>query len=802
MSREQCAFNRLSKKRISGWLWSSCKLFFVAFIFPLVFLGISSAQNPSDPEQIIVSVTLNQENKGEYFVYLAKDKDFLIKENELRTIGFVDPRGAMSSIAGESYISLRSMKGVTFTLNERTLSLDIVANPELLQKKSLDFTTARPSKIYYPKDNSAFLNYGVNYASGINDSDPQAWNVTNELGLRFYDLLFLTNTTYTQTKTDEDFVRLQSNATYDFRKDMNRLVFGDFFASSGDLGSSVNMGGIGFSKIYNIDPYFIKQPLFNFSGQTTLPSEADIYVDGMLLRREKLSPGGFELKNIQYYGGYRNVDIIIKDAFGREQKIENPFFFNDVLLKKGLHEYSYNMGFLREDYGVKSNSYSDPALSVFHRYGVSDTLTFGFRGEGTKNLINYGPAISLLANNLGIFSASLSQSTGHYGGLAGIFSHIYQSKRFSTQFMIQGNTENYRTITNRDLTDIMKYQINAGIGYSTGRFGSLSFSYTATKQYQGVDSEIFAATYQRNLAEKLQLSLSFRHMVHNEYGNECSLRLTYYWKDITMSLDHLRDDRNDTTSFQVQKNTPVGEGYGFRATADRKDTPEGESTFFNPFFQYNGAYGIYSGEYRGIYDKTGSNETYQLSASGGIVYVADTVGLTRPVYDSFGLVKIGEIDNVEIFQNNQRIGKTSTSGKVFIPNMNSYTDNIVAINDTNLPMNYSIGEASRRVSPPYRSGSFINFDIERMQGVTGNLKIKIDGTVKAVEFYEINIAVNGKKVVFPTGKGGEFYLENIPPGRYPAQFNYMEKPLTFDIIIPKVDDVIIDLGSIVVENGR
>ncbi len=117
-------------------------------------------------------------------------------------------------------------------------------------------------------------------------------------------------------------------------------------------------------------------------------------------------------------------------------------------------------------------------------------------------------------------------------------------------------------------------------------------------------------------------------------------------------------------------------------------------------------------------------------------------------------------------------------------------------------MNYSIGEASRRVSPPFRSGSFINFDIAKMQGITGSLKIKTDGTVKPVEFYEINIAANGKKVIFPTGKEGEFYLENIPPGRYPAQFNYMEKSFTFDIIIPKVDDIIIDIGSIIVENGR
>lgn len=801
MSKEPCAIDRSQRALKPGRPSPSNTFFFLVLVAPFLFFGISWAQQAPDQEQIIVNIILNSENKGEYFVYYTKNRDFLVRAEDLKEAGFTDPRGTVYTIAGEPCISLRSINDVSFTLDEKTLTLNITANPEMLKKKVFDLKPGRATRVYYPSNNSAFFNYGISYFSDVDSSDSWELNMTNELGLRLFDVLFLTDSTYSQTRTDNEFVRLQSNATYDFRKDMRRLVVGDFFALSGDLGGEVNLGGLSYSKVYNIDPYFIKQPLFNFSGQTTLPSEADIYVDGVMIRREKLSPGGFELRNIQYYGGYRNVDIVIRDAFGRERTIQNPFFFNDILLKKGLHEYSYNVGFLRRSYGQVSNDYGDPAFSFFHRYGVSDKLALGFRGEGTGDLMNYGPSITFLEKYIGIFTVSLSQSTGDYEGYAGLFSHIYQSSRISTQFMVQGYTKNYRTLTSKDLTDAMKYQVNAGIGYNSKGFGSLSFNYNNTKKYIGADIETFTATYQRQLTENMQMSLSFNHSNQNDYGNEFSLRLTYYpWKDITMTLAHQKDSESDTTSFQAQKNTPTGEGYGYRLSAQRRDAPGVASTFVNPFFQLNGPHGIYSGEFRGQYDKEGATETYQLSASGGIVYVANTIGFTRPVYDSFGLVKVGELQGVEVLQNNQVTGRTNSSGKVFVPTMNSFTDNFLSINDKNLPMNYSVKDVNRRVSPPFRSGSFIAFDVKKIQGITGTLKAVIDGSAKPVEFQEISIIVNKKKVSFPTGKGGEFYLENIPPGRYRAQCTFLNKTLIFDIIIPVSDDIIIDLGGMTVEN--
>jgi outer membrane usher protein len=77
-----------------------------------------------------------------------------------------------------------------------------------------------------------------------------------------------------------------------------------------------------------------------------------------------------------------------------------------------------------------------------------------------------------------------------------------------------------------------------------------------------------------------------------------------------------------------------------------------------------------------------------------------------------------------------------------------------------------------------------------------------NGQVRPVEFHEVRMRVGDQEMTFPTGKNGEFYLENIKAGTYKASFKDGEKPCTFDIIIPETDEMIIDLGGVTCETVR
>ena len=52
------------------------------------------------------------------------------------------------------------------------------------------------------------------------------------------------------------------------------------------------------------------------------------------------------------------------------------------------------------------------------------------------------------------------------------------------------------------------------------------------------------------------------------------------------------------------------------------------------------------------------------------------------------------------------------------------------------------------------------------------------------------------------GKGGEFYLENAPPGRYRGTVGVPGRPCAFELTIPRSDEMLIELGGISCEESR
>jgi outer membrane usher protein len=158
---------------------------------------------------------------------------------------------------------------------------------------------------------------------------------------------------------------------------------------------------------------------------------------------------------------------------------------------------------------------------------------------------------------------------------------------------------------------------------------------------------------------------------------------------------------------------------------------------------------------------------------------------------------VGELEGVREYRDNQEIGRTGAHGTLFVPNMNSYTDNQIAISDKDIPINYSISNVLQLVSPPLRSGSLIQFDATRIQAITGILKVRHDNEDKPVEYREVTLVIDGKQVDFPTGKGGELYLENIKAGHYAASFTYAGQTCSFELTIPGSEEVLIDLGEVI-----
>ena len=223
----------------------------------------------------------------------------------------------------------------------------------------------------------------------------------------------------------------------------------------------------------------------------------------------------------------------------------------------------------------------------------------------------------------------------------------------------------------------------------------------------------------------------------------------------------------------------------------------GNSNRFSPSLQYNGAHGIYTADLTTSRSPGQSAQhAYQLGIGGGIAYVDRTLAFSRPVTDSFGIVKVGELEGVRVYHSAQEIGRTDSTGRVFVPNLASYAANRVAIDDRDIPIDYMIANKELDISPPLRSGSMIRFDVMRIQATTGRLAVRIAGQAQVAEYIDLFVMVDGKEIVTPTGRGGEFYVENLKPGRYAARFSLGERRCAFELTVPPSQEMLVDLGEL------
>lgn len=421
-------------------------------------------------------------------------------------------------------------------------------------------------------------------------------------------------------------------------------------------------------------------------------------------------------------------------------------------------------------------------------------------------MVNLGPQAYLLLGNAGVITGAVAGSYDKErgGGGAGLLSYVYQDNTFSARLLAKGFSREYAVLAEGDAANRPRYEAGAGAGYGTRRVGSISVDFGAAGTYGGRDRRSAAVTYSRRIADRTTLFASYRISRDVDSTDDLFVGVTHsLGRDYSLSGSVRRGNDTTTETVQAQKYVPAGEGFGFRAQAERTDGGGESATAFNPFVQYNGRRAILTGEYRGrLLDGGENRNSYQFNVSGGIAAVGGVVGLSRPVTDSFGVVAVDNLADVRVLVSNQEIGRTDAKGRAFIPTLGSYYENQVAINDKDIPIDYTIDEVVKYVSPPLRSGSVIRFDVRKFQAVTGLLSVRAGAAVRPAEYVEVRMMVAGNSIVFPTGRKGEFYLEDVAPGTFRAAFDADGKTCEFDLTVPASGELVVDLGSIVCEKLR
>ncbi len=755
----------------------------------------------------IVSVSVNLEPKGDAYVLIGQDGDILMRESDLKGYGLSALRYRATRINNVPYVSLRDVPGLTYQFDEEKLTLRIrVEARGISRRQVIDMAPKRADDVTYPSAGGAFLNYNLT-GNGSDRTGLDTVSAAGEFGMRLGDYLLLSDaqSIYQRDTGEANTTRLNTSLTRDWRGTMQRLVLGDFVTSASTLGSSLRLGGISFSRRYSIDPYYLRAPGQVVSGTAALPSDIYLYNNGVLIGHQRVAPGTFELQNLVSLNGLQVTEVVVRDVLGNEQTITNPFYFSQALLREGLDEYSADIGLQREQFGVRSNDYGRLGGAGFYRRGVSDAITLGVRGEALDHRYNLGPNASWRMGTWGVASAEISWGNSPDGsGTAIAFGHSFSSPSFASSLAWRTESRDYPR-AGADTSLNRKHEFAGTVSMPIGGGSSIGLIYQDSQPWYAERSRSASLTYRHRLSNAVYLTGALRRSNGVFGANEVLVSVSYNpvgsGDRPSYSAQLQRTGGVNAQTLQVLGGNPDAEGLVYRATVQHSDGSGTARDTFDPYVQYNFARSVARGEY--FRDSGAGSGTYQLGFAGAVTRVGDAWGLSRPIYDSYGMVKVEGVRNVRVYANNIEVGRTDADGNLFIPRLASYFDNPIAIEDRDLPVDIIVPQTRYIVSPPLRSGVLVDFKAHRVQAVAGRLMVRRNGERAPFSDATGEVAVPGHNPlpVYAARDGG-FYIENLGSGTYRGEVSGRLGRCAFTLHVPPTKEAVTDLGVLECGDAR
>ena len=761
------------------------------------------------PEYIIASLTLNLVPRGDFSLLAFADGDYWLSAADANTLALSVSASAEREYRGEKYVYFKAMGAQQLAFRERDLSLSMELPASIFVRQALTtvvIPTVRQTTGH--KEFSSILNYQTSFAAQPGNESRSHLQLNTELATRWQGILFRHTSAYLGGDAPTRYARYETQAIYDEPEKLRRWTLGDAITNSGTFGSALPIGGLSLTKFYGFDARLIRSPLAGFSTIVSTPSELTVSYQGLPLLQKQLQPGPVDISNLLYYGGARPLDVTIRDSLGRIRTFNIPFYFTDEVLRKGVDEYSYQVGKLRSNPGTAQDKYGDTAALAFHRLGISDNLTLGLRGETSRDIANGGLLAAIKSNELGIFSGNFSYGGDHrlaqYSS-ARQFSYGYQVKDFIVRLSISRIGDAYRTVSDNlnsgSIAGRILREWRSSLSYSFKGLGTVTADVSRQRNATGAVSQQRQLSLSRQLGHGLIAFLNFNQTLGA--GARREVFLTFNWSfdlDYNAGLTARRSDVDGGTySSSFNKMVPIGPGAGYRIDTDSQRNGDTSADRVRAFGQYNAdAVQLRADVSTDRFGNSASSKAYSVDAAGAISFAGGRVNLSRPIVDSFAVVALSEpIANVKVYQNNQLAGVTNSDGKLLLPALGAFQENQLRLDHRDIALDYNFASLEKSLYPPFRSGQFWQIDVVRTQTFSGKLRIRVGNDLRAVPPGSGKLFANALALPFLIGNDGAFYIDQISAGEYVGEILIDSRRCNFKLTIPVTKESYVKLGQII-----
>lgn len=712
-------------------------------------LFAATAQEPAEPEAYFVTVALNEIDQPGIFPAIAIDGAFFLEEQGFLSLGTLVPDKLAIEYRGRQYIPLAAVDGLTYSFDRGQQHLDIdclaVCFPESRMSTAEDLPLPDPTPL------GAFINYDllaefgddVEFVGGLAEIGVFSSHGSGIISLSAQDLT-----------GDPNLIRLETNWTIDRPSKRERLRFGDSVTRVAGWNQALRFGGIQFGTDFSLQPGFISFPTPTITGGAALPSTADIYVNGLRRETIDIDPGPFTIEQPPVITGAGDLLVVVTDPLGRETVISHPFYASRSLLRKGLSEYSLEVGFLRENYALESHDYAEFFASASYRKGFSDRFTAGLHAEASEDGVAAGPYIDWLLPFGGTLSgaAAVSAADGEIGALVQVLID-WTGSNFGISAQNDWISKDFRRLGSDPSFQEPAMETSATIGIDISDDSGLSLNYLRIDEREEETLQIASANFSLRVGDLGAVNVNFA----KSFGavKDTSLFFLFTTRIGSRTSASLGADRAGgewITTARANRSAASSGGLGWRAEAS-----VGEDDRYRAGATYNTLNGVLTADV----SELNGRRAARLGARGGLVVMGGDAYLSNPISESFALVDVAGQEGVEITRDNRPVGNSNSKGLLFVPRLRAYERNRLGIDPLDFPLTTEIDSTVMMAVPRRRSGVIVRFPVKPLVAATARV-VGDDGEPLPAGTI-LHALDDGER--FPVGFGGAVYITGLNEAR-------------------------------------
>lgn len=509
--------------------------------------------------------------------------------------------------------------------------------------------------------------------------------------------------------------------------------------------------------------------------QNERPATLEIYVNDHLVNSFRVQPGPVDLHSIPLTSGENNLRFVVKDDLGRQEEHKLFKFMRTSGLGAGESEWELALVKPIGSNSVEQIYEVDNSLSALWRRGYSDQLSLGLGGMNLKSNSLFNGDLDYSHK---YFDLNLQLAKAETPG----FNSVSESGAMKLSWTAQNNQgprwffssegrgrwfltpQSFFVLTNQ-LKQRSELAVAQNINWRS--YAQIGLEKVFTYDLLG-PRDILKAQWSLRFSPQSRLDFNWQ-ISQQDQQKEWETFVTWTLFESRFYSQLSLDQRSQTKSLQVNL-APQSITHGYSLNADASTNEIQKS--FNLGGEYYTRFGSLRSSYGQFNDGELNSERADLALNSALAWSGGYFAVTRPVSDSFALIKVEDLEgeNQVLVNSNAAVGAAQARiGKkqnIVLPDLASYLATELQFDGSELPPGHKLKDEFFLLKPRFKSGVLVVNQLQKYANVRGYLKDENGQSIK----YTIGKILNANGQVvnedFFTNAKGYFVLENLTAGAY------------------------------------